>query len=346
MRNNFLPGYNQIVSEHFDLDDNETLRIITAVDEADQGRVLESLTSKLYDLIVKKVDDIDFGSIPRSKGDITQIENYDQLIECCTVIKGIVVEFKQDSTPIDSIITAIDNVKSRKDLWEKAFSMNCELPTVFYNTIVLSIVSSVSFMIASSIEFIKSPAESFQVSLDKVAYNKTKNNLLYKNIGDFNKSCDKGDVDKAISHVMDTVAKTGGTAHNKSSFAVVPVIGGAIAVIAISISIVPILRELIYFFYHAKQSLADFFEMQANLLQLNADSLQYQAGNDKEKKEIAKKQMKVVEKFRKASDVLQVKVKKAESDSIKDIAGDNKKYKIDDVMESIPDSATPNPSIF
>ena len=64
------------MNEHFDIYDNRTRNILLAVNEADQDGVMKSLADKLYSHIVEKVDDIDFGTIPLSKGDITKIDNY------------------------------------------------------------------------------------------------------------------------------------------------------------------------------------------------------------------------------------------------------------------------------
>ena len=46
--------------EFFDITDTETRKVLLAVNEADQNKVLVSLTSKLYDNVVDRIDDIDF----------------------------------------------------------------------------------------------------------------------------------------------------------------------------------------------------------------------------------------------------------------------------------------------
>ena len=59
-----IKTFNDVITEHFDIHDNKTRKVLLALDETDQSSVLNSLTSKLYDNIVEKVDDIDFGDIP------------------------------------------------------------------------------------------------------------------------------------------------------------------------------------------------------------------------------------------------------------------------------------------
>ena len=166
--------FDDIVSENMDLSDMQTLNTICSINEADRAAVLTSLTSKLYDNIVDKVDDIDFGSIETSKGDITKIENYERLLECIELMRSIVKEYHQDTDCIDVVADAVTNIRSRTKLWEKCYQMNLELPIITYQTMTMACVSSISLLIATSIEFIKNTdGSTYAIALDKVAFNKT-----------------------------------------------------------------------------------------------------------------------------------------------------------------------------
>lgn len=335
--------FRKVVSEHLDIFDEETRNIVLAVSEADQNQVLSSLASKLYDNIVKKVDNIDFGSIPNSKGDITKVENYTQLMQCVELMESIMQEYKQDISPILTVKESIENIKSRTDIWEKAYTLNIELPIVLYNTIVLAIVSSISFLISSTIEFVATPGEtSFEIAVNSVSLKKTKSSLLFKNLERFNKSCTNGELDKAIEAIMD------GNKNNLLGSTAVPYAIAAIAITTIVVNIIPILRELIFFFYNSRQSLSDYFAIQADLLQMNADNITYNSSKPtSEKKKIQKKQMKVVDKFRKISTILAVKCKKAEKDAEKEAKTMTKKYKYNEISDELPDSvASSQSSIF
>ena len=123
----FADEFDAIMREHMDISDTETRRSLIGLDEADKSKMLVSLTSKLYDKIVEKVDDINYGTIPASRGDITKIENYESMMECIDIIYSILKQYNQNTEPVDTIITAINNVKSRKDLFVRAYMMNVEL---------------------------------------------------------------------------------------------------------------------------------------------------------------------------------------------------------------------------
>lgn len=322
------------IYEYFDIQDTETRKTLLSINEEDKSQMARSLGNKLYDNIIDKVDKIDYGSIPNSKGDITKIENYTQLVECLSTMEAILIQYKQSTMSTDIIKTAIENIKSRTSTWERAYALNIELPIVMYNTIVLSIVSSLSFLISSTIDFIKSPGEdAFEVSINNVGAVKTKDNLLFKNLAKFNNSCASGEMDRCLDYVMKSNTKqllgssTAGT-----------IIGGALIIVLIT-NIIPILRELVFFFYNTRQNVSDYFAIQADLLQMNAENIRYNTTKSaEEKKKIKAKQLKVVDSFRKISNVLAIKSKKAENAALKDEKNIEKKYKIKDLVDTKPDS--------
>lgn len=335
--------YREIVNEYMDIHDTETRKILLAIDEEDQSQVLTNLAHKLYDNVVNQVDKINFGSIPNTKGDITKLENYTQLVECIDIMQNMLVEYKQSIESTSIIKSALENIKSRTEKWQKAFTYNLELPIVMYNTIVLSIVSSISFLISATIDYVKSPGDNeYQLSINSMAVVKTKDNLLFENLDKWNKACVKGDVDKCLDLVLENSKKN----LMGSSVGVAGTVIATVAITGIILNILPILRELIFFFYHSKQSLSDYFVVQADLLQLNAENVKYNTEKSaKEKDKIRKKQLSIASKFRKISDALAIKCKKAQLSAEKDSAKIEKKYKTSDIIDSMPDSAAAS-SIF
>lgn len=337
-------AYSSIIQEYFDITDDYTRHTLLTINEADQNRVLESLTSKLYQSIMNKAADIDFGSIPDSKGDITQIDNYDQLIECINIIRDILVEYKQDLSTINIVTDAIDNVQARIDLWRKGFALKLDLPVLMYNTIVLSIVSSVSLLIATSIEFIKDAGDaSYNIKFDKVTYAKSKDNILFNNLKRFNSSCKSGELDRSLEHVFKAAKKqfTG-----LDVLTVVSIVG----VVGIITNIIPILRELVFFFYNTKQTISDYFAIQADLLQINTEYVKENPNltlSASERKEVIKKQSKIVGVFRKIANAMAIDHKSAEAKTNKDVEDNKKKYNVNDIVDSKLDSAeASNSSIF
>lgn len=210
----YMDDFNLLIRENFDIMDTPTRKCVVALEDAEQSQLLSALSSALYDKIVEKVDKIDFGTIPRSRGDITKVDGFDQTEECLKIMRQLVIEYKEDPAIVDSILTAIENIKNRKNIFMKAYALNIEMPMVFYNLIVMAIEQSVSFLIAVCIQYIKDPSsQSMVAALDKVAYNNTKDNLLYEQISKFNETCASGDLDKLFSDII----KTGGKIHESDT---------------------------------------------------------------------------------------------------------------------------------
>lgn len=334
------PKIMKAFTEHLDLTDSITRKAVKVMNEAEQNSVLTALTSKLYDNIVSKVDDIDYGEIPSTKGDITKLSNYSRLVECVELLKKILKEFRQDTKPIDEIEVAISNISTHKDTFMKAYKFNCELPIIMYNNAVLSVITAVSYMIATSIEFMKTPnQDNFQITLDKVAYAKTKSNILYNNLKKFNSSVKSGEFDKAMNHILQNrIKRLDEAAAAITAFAA---IGGVVGVIAIITHIIPILREMVFFFYYTRMRVSDFFDIQADLLQMNAYNLENNdTKSEDEKERIVSKQLKIVELFRKAANKISFTGKKAEVDSTKEITASSKKMKLNDIADELPDSVS------
>ena len=308
--------------EFFDCRDQTTRRKLMAMTEAEHNSALTNLTSKLYDQIVKKTHSIDYGEIPKTKGDISKLSNYEDLMDTLGILKGIVKEYKQNTKPIDDISVAIGNLSGRKDMFERAFRYDCELPMLMYNNLVMAVIAGTSFMITSCIEFIKAPRdETFIIQLDKVAYNKSKDALLYNSLAKFNKSCESGDFDKAMNMIIDKKIR---------KFTGIAVASGIVAGIIILVNIIPILRELTYFFFYVKNSISDFFGVQADLLMMNAYNVQRNEALDADDKdEIVEKQLAIANRFRDISNKFAIDKKKAEVEATRDIEKSGKKYKLD-----------------
>lgn len=326
--------FTRAMNEYFDVTDDTTRKVLLSVNEADQDKIMVSLTSKLYDAIMDKVDSIDFGEIPESKGDITKVPNISKVLECLDTMKELLVQYNQPTDPIDTVLAAYNNIAQRRDTFQKAFRYKIELPMVLYNTIVLSIITATTYMISTTISFIKTPnSDTFQITLDRAVMTKSKQHLVFTNLKRFNEACQNGEVDKSLDYIIrNNVKNLTGVEFG--------VIAGGIAVVALLFSIIPIIRELIFFTYYTRVRVSEYFDAQATLLQMNASNLEANKTLDKtEKEKIVKKQSKIADFFRSISNKIAVTCKTAEKDATKDLVSSNKKYKTDEVLDTVPDSA-------
>lgn len=203
----FMNEQDALIKEVLDISDPFTRKKIISLEEAEQTQVLSALTNALYDKIVQKVDNIDFGTIPMSRGDITKVDGFNNTMECLDIMRRLVLEYHQDPACIDTVITAVNNIKERKAIWVKAYALNVEFPMMMYNLVVLAIEQCVSFLIAVCIQYVKDPTTNdMNIALDKVSYASVKENLMYNQLISFNKCC----ADKSLDRAMDEIMKNGG----------------------------------------------------------------------------------------------------------------------------------------
>ena len=323
--------------KYFDNDDTMTRNILLSVNEADQNVVMTSLANKLYSHITDKVDEIDFGTIPNSKGDISKIDNFDELLDCVNIISDILQQNHQDTSAVEVVTLAVQNMVDRTDMFEKAYKLNIEMPIIIYNTMALSIVSSVSYLISSCIEFVKLPEDKgFDIAMDRASALKVKDALLFADLKKFNKMCGDGSFDKAMDFVMKQNANnfTGAGMFTIAASSVVVALG-------ILLIIIPLIRELIFLFYYSKAKASEYFDAQSSLLLINAYNIENNLTRDpKKKKQIVDKQRKIADTFKKISNTLKVNLKSGEKKAVDETEKlDKQKLKHSDVMDRIPDSS-------
>jgi len=328
------PEFNRAVMENLDMSDHNTRVIMTTVDEDDQSIVLQSLTNKLYDMIVDKSTDIDYGEIPNTKGDIDALSNIAKIEECLDTISSICTQYKQPTDQVDIVKRAIDNTRERKELFMTGYQRGAGFTVFTYQTVVLAIVASTSLLISSCIEFIKNPgSESFSISFDKAGMSKSKNSLLFNNLREYNKICDDKSIDKALTTTNATEERHFLGTSTMATLA----LAGAVAVILFNI--LPILRELTYFFYYTRTRISDYFNLQADLLEINAERLKQDepetVGN---RNMVIKRQKAIAERFRKLADFFMIDSRQTEGRVVREISQTKKTLKADDIMDNVPDS--------
>ena len=116
-------------------------------------------------------------------------------------------------------------------------------------------------------------------------------------------------------------------------------IAGAAFVLTLIKVIIPVLHELTSALYCARQSISEYFEIQSNIVQFNAEQLKYSYTKSEDQiQKIYEKQTKIADMFKKISSKFAVKMSKAESDAKKQIQKDkSEKYKVDDLeLEDVP----------
>jgi hypothetical protein len=315
--------YYQIVSEVYDLSDYKTKKKVLFCNEAQKNSNIETITNKLYQHIQNKVTGIDFGTIPKSKGVVTRIENYVELNDCIATIRSLIVEYRESPRLVDELSTCLANIQARERIFTKAFALNIDFPIMMYNTSVLAVVSGVSLLISTCVEYVKNGHDSFSMAFDKSSYAKSQEHVLYQFVRQFNAECRNGHLDKAMNEaIKNNMTKMSESTDleniNEAGFAA---IAGAVVMAFVTIrALFGVLRRGIYWWLHTRMQVSDWFAIQADFLQINAENLKYRDDDKGEdhKKQVYQKQMKWVERFRKISNAIAITNSKAYKEANKD----------------------------
>lgn len=299
---------NQLLKEYFDSYGER--KDLKTLNEKQENFVSNNLVSKLYEEAINKYKDIDFGEIPKTEGDISKLSSFKNMMESIELMSHISAKTNIPFEELNTLNTAISNIQLYKDSFEKGFKIKNGFIVSLYNVLVLSVVQATSYLISVSVEFVKNPSyESYEAVIKD--FSKNKENLIIKNLKLFNESVSRKDLDKVMNTVFESNSKNfagGGTL----------VMGASIA--AASLILVPLMRELIFFFYHVRISLADFFKAQASFLKANSENVM----NNKslpadKKKKIIQNQKQAVDTLIKLSNMIDVKTKQGEMKTSSDI---------------------------
>ena len=331
--------FKQIVSEYMDITDYKTNTRLYNLDEAEQNTVLLSLTNKLYQMIVAKIDDVEKGDIPKSRGDITRLPKYSQLKECARTLTDIFEQYKEDTVPVKVIENAIDNLEDNSDVFVQSYMAKVDFGIMLYESVTLAVIGSLSYMIACCIEYVKDPKnDGLTIVMDKTGVAKVKEHLLYENLVKFNEACRTNDVENAIRPLIKNRTQ------NLFGVGGLVLVKGVLIAIPVIIALIPLIKDLVYYFFAARQRVSVYFDIQADLLEMNANELKDNPNitTDADKKSVIRKQLQVARTFRQVADKLAVEAKTAENKADKEIKKDNKKYRIDDV-ETNPSEVSDGP---
>ena len=320
--------FKQIVSEYMDIMDYKTNKRLYALDEDEQNTVLLSLTNKIYQMIVAKIDDIEKGDIPKSRGDITRLPKYQQLKDCAKTLTAIFEQYKEDTTPVRVIENAIANLEDNADVFTQSYMAKIDFGIMLYESVTLAVIGSISYMIACCIEYVKDPKnDGLTIVMDKTGVAKVKEHLLYENLVKFNESCRTNDVENALRPLIKNRTQ------NLFGVGGFVLVKGILIAIPLILALIPLIKDLVYYFFAARQRVSVYFDIQADLLEMNAAELKDNPNitTDADKKSVIRKQLQVARTFRQIADKLAVEAKTAENKADKEIKKDNKKYRIDDV---------------
>lgn len=294
-------------------------REIFSLTESEINGVQNGMINKLYTSALNKAH-VDFEDIPESKGDITKYSGYKPMVETLQILSQLAERSKQKIPEIAVVQNALDNIVSLRDLFEKGFKLNKEFIILQYNSLVSSCVISTSSLISSYVDYMKNVN-----NVEFIIINPKNNSgkICINSLKDFNKSVISGEFRKVLNVVINNDSEAFlGTA------TVITTI-----VIASVIATVIIMRNIIFYIYYSRVKIAEYMRVQALFLELNKSSINSQSYNvpASKKKEVLKKQKRLINELKKIADQIDVSDRMATNNLQTNMKKENSSWKLDDV---------------
>lgn len=318
------------------LSENETLsyresKDLQAVLEDVNSPVTRKLEEKLFQSVLDKKH-IDFGSIPKSKGNIKDYEGYSAMESALNTIKDLATENKAGDVInyVDIVQKAIENISSMSVAYQKGFQFKNEYIAMEYNSYVYFCIEATTALIYSFVEYIKRPDIDTFVMVIKNSKLRA-DEFYFEQLKKFNMVCDTQGVN--YRKMLDSIAVS------KDNFIGTTTAIGIATVIAAAIAIIPITRAVVYQVYHIRGNISEQLDIQAEFMEMNKSCVEANSAlTVQKKKEIVAKQEKLVKRLRKLSDTIRVKSSKSVEVATRETKNENKSLTIDSIKDEVSNS--------
>lgn len=285
----------RVYSAVMEASSKEDQTYVKRMNKDDINQINAQSIQNLYELTLKK-SNVDFGDIPASAGDIEKCKYYKNTSECLSIIDEMYKKNNITDETLTVVKTAISNMLKFRPQFMTGFKMKHEYIMLTYNSLVMAIIDASTLLIRSYINYVTSADDTYRL----VNNDKKRGVVVIDSLRSFNQASDNGTMAQSLKYMLDS--RQGAMKNNFIETNIV--ITGVI--IAGLLSIVPIMRELIYFYYHSRVKIADYLKMQSDFLEMNKLAVQASNRPPQERKQIVKKQEKVISDLRRASDKIMI----------------------------------------
>jgi len=253
--------------------------------------------------VMKTAKELDYTEVSKSEGDIQKLHYYDNLAQSIYLMREIEKRTHSKMPEIDTVENALKNIESFKNDFKKAFKLQNEIVMLIYNNVVVAEIASVSFLIASCLEYVQNAQTStYDYFIKNIKSKDYNSSILYlKNLNTFNKMCVSGDMQRITNACFAKSKKYGNSFMGVDDATIV--IG-----VVLTIVLIPFLQDIVYQVYASRIALADYLKMQSKFVEMNQAKLDYLDDKTK-RKNVKNKQVFIATELGKIADKIDVDVK-------------------------------------
>lgn len=264
------------------------------LDEAAELKVADAELTAMMKFITDKYNAIDFKEIEKSAGDIKRFKYREMIYENLETLKAIyenspdpgAVKYKQ---VVIAIWNVMDHLRFNNEKYSFLYKKGNGIVQLMYTSLVAGCLYATGTLVSNTIRFVTTESDTeCEVLYDEIPgsikHVHIKNILAAdQDIGTFNRVLDTFYTDKkpiSESITLGTVAAA---------------VIGAAAVITMIPKVIVLIREIIYSIYYSRVKTADMLDLQIQLIRVNIESLENNAGPGKKTKKIIARQRKIAQ---------------------------------------------------
>jgi hypothetical protein len=311
-----LSRYETILQE-FVVKDNRDHLTLRKLSENEKVEMSKELVESLYKTSTERAMGLDYDDVENSKGDFTKIRDYSTVVESINLLKGMQGSLNEKVEELDTVINAHENILSNTANFEQGFRVGNTGAILLYNNIAMAIVASTSFLIATTIDYVKDPVGNYSAHFrNNASAHKGHPTIMIDSLKKFNTLTVNGDLAKFFEYSYSKRALAGLTVGTGTA---------VVAALGISVAIVPIVRELTYQFYHMRVRFADYLRLQSSFLEMNRTRL----GSMKNMKQTIKKQEQIIKQMTHLADKIDVDQKTSTKKAAMEMKKENNTISMD-----------------
>lgn len=336
----------KLLQEHF-VYDAKSAKEYHSLSEEQKTNLSKNMIEAAFRCILMKAHKLDYELFEESKGNFHKFKGYADLEESLSVLETMRVSIQTPMPELETVKTAKDNLNKFKSEFELCFRNENLIGKMLYCNIALAVVVSTSYLISTSVDYIKSPVGTYEMHLRKKQ--KSVESCMIKSLNEFNKMCLSGEMQRLLHNLLHSpktmnesinvnaaisvgkamsTAATGAFAAAKGFL--FSNIGIAASVVVLLILIIPILRQVIFQFYSMRVKIADYCRLQIEFLKMNQTKLSVLEGADK----TAKRQQSIIKVLTNIADRIDVDQKSSTKRAELDIRAEENNYNMSTMVSS------------
>jgi hypothetical protein len=286
--------------------------------ESEKVGMSKELVESLFKTTAERSMGLDYDEVEQSKGDLTKIKDYASLKDSIALLQSMQTSMTEKIEELDTVVNAHNNMIANVANFEQGFRVGNTGVILLYNNLAMALVASTSFLIATTVDYVKDPVGNYNVHYrNNASAQKGYPTILIDSLRKFNQLHLNGELAKFFEYSFSKKALVGASAGIITAV--------TIGAIGLSIALVPLIRELVYQFYHMRVSISDHLRLQASFLEMNRTKL----GAVKNMKATAKKQEHIMNQMLKLADKIDVDQKTSTKKAEMEIKRENNSINMD-----------------